>query len=263
MRGEDVGLPGITRSILSTKVYPMISGCRTTTSILAFFYAPTLQGWVETVNFLIGSANPARQVLSSGGWLRDIARSALVQEGILYAGMYRTNSDFQHAFSVLSCLYGSTRIFLLFQSFSDEYTVCEWAHKLKDVRLETFNAFRTPMKIEGMLDLARLWKSLEGKQVVTPKFAETYQRLTGVSISPKVIGQTVEATLEIFPLRFSPRTIDTQIASRFKLLEKFSWIVPKSFKEECARGNAFDRHMTRMELLSKAVGAFKKKPVFL
>jgi hypothetical protein len=76
--------------------------------------------------------------------------------------------------------------------------------------------------------------SLEGKQVAR-KFADT-------------------ATLAVHPVRFSERTIDAQIASRFKVLEKFSWIVPKSL-EECARGDAYNRFHVRT-MLRSGHGAF-------
>ena len=185
-------------------------------------------------------------------------KSASLKEGFLYAVFYKTESELQHAFSVMSCPYGKTRLFLLFQSFSDEYTVCEWSQKLEAIQSSSFNAFRAPMSTAAMIEFVQLWRTLEGKQRVTHTFAQTYSRLTGAKIlsHATIMNQEIEAKLFIHAIPFNIKTIDQQIDARFRILEKFSWFTPKNFSAECQRG-AFvsgktDPRMERMILLQKA-----------
>ena len=207
--------------------------------ILAYFYAPSLQEWVDTLTFVM--AHGREGDASSSEWIEALNRSEFSFG--MDSGLYGPN--FSHTFSVLSCPYGKSRLFFLFQGYSDEYTVCDWH---KEIQSTLFRAFRAPMQLPAMLNFVKLWQSLEGKQLITPAYIDTYRKLTGVTIPSTELERRVESYILVKTLRFSPSTIDRQIQTRFQILEKFSWVVPSSFEEECRRGEAlFTGKMLRRE----------------
>jgi hypothetical protein len=220
-------LPGEKKSFLSTKLYGEVSSCKGNSGILAYFYAPTLQDWLDTLRFVRLPGTEGNAL--SDEWISELKRSENSSEGFLYVITF--GYDFAHTFSVLSCPYGKVRLFFLFQGFSDEYTVCDWSRN--EVKSTVFEGFRAPMTLQAIVHFATLWKSLEGTQYVTPVYIDTYRKLTGVTIPPTRIEQKVDSYILVKTLRFDPSTLDKQIQSRFQILEKFSWIVPSSIEEEC------------------------------